>query len=116
MTPLEGSGMEELAPGEIRRRLDAIADFMQHLPEQLDEKFLRRETFSEVRKSLERQLDETGKQAVDVGASTKRAWNEIEKIKQEMVAKRTVVIVLTLAIAVIAASAAWVSAISQAHR
>ena len=113
---------DEMSPGEIGRRLDEIAKFMRDLPDNLDEKFLRRETFKEVRDSLERQIAAVGTQATDVGASTKRAWREIEltkddlnEVKSATVTKKTVVIVLTLAIAAIAASAAWVSAIANAH-
>jgi hypothetical protein len=92
-------------PGWVKDDLDEIKKFMHELPDKLDERFLRRETFAEFRGGLERRLDDIGTKVVDVGASTKRAWGEIDGIKASMVSRTTVRWVIGVCISAVAAAA-----------
>lgn len=99
---------------EINRQLKRIGDFIEKLPDSLDEKFIRRERYeaderrrdndrAELerlttmhRAELERLITEVGAHSADIGASTKRAWAKIEDVQAAMVSKRALYALLTV--------------------
>lgn len=105
---------------EINRQLKRIGDFIEKLPDSLDEKFIRRERYeaderrrdndraelerltTSHRVELERLITEVGTKTVDIGASTKRLWAKVEDVQDDMLSKKALYALLT-AIAALAA-------------
>lgn len=110
---------------EINRQLKRIGDFIEKLPDSLDEKFIRRERYeaderrrdndraelerltTSHRVELERLITEVATKALDVGASTKRLWNHVDDpeqgivgrindVEKDMVSKRALYAMLTV--------------------